>query len=116
MQYVFTLAIFAHSCSRRSWILGPRDKRNEVVAAGGCFLPKRWVHTWSGHTKGVNAVRFFPGTGHLLLSAGLDGKVKIWDVYGSMKCMRSYLGHSKVRATCCCTLPPWLCGRRPILA
>lgn len=85
----------------RSWVLGPRDKRNEVVAAGGCFLPKRWVHTWSGHTKGVNAVRFFPGTGHLLLSAGLDGKVKIWDVYGSMKCMRSYLGHSKgVRDIC----------------
>jgi pre-mRNA-processing factor 17 len=25
----------------------------------------------------------------------LDGKVKVWDVFGSKKCMRTYLGHSK---------------------
>lgn len=51
----------------RSWIAPPRDKRNE---ADNTFLPKRWIHTWQGHNKGVNAIRFFPGTGHLLLSAG----------------------------------------------
>eukprot|EP00879_Flechtneria_rotunda_P002141 GHRR01002325.1.p1 GENE.GHRR01002325.1~~GHRR01002325.1.p1 ORF type:complete len:303 (+),score=127.78 GHRR01002325.1:221-1129(+) len=51
----------------RSWLVAPRDKKKE---SDNCFLPKRWIHTWSGHTKGVNAIRFFPGMGHLLLSAG----------------------------------------------
>jgi pre-mRNA-processing factor 17 len=76
----------------RSWLEGPKDKKCE---SDYCYLPKKWVHTWSGHTKGVNKLQFFPGTAHLLLSAGNDGKVKIWDVFGSKKCMRTYNGHSK---------------------
>ncbi len=82
----------------RSWLEPPRARKLRRPDGDYCFLPKRWIHTWAGHTKGVNAIRFFPGTGHLLLSAGLDGKVKIWDVFGSGKCMRTYLGFSKARA------------------
>lgn len=76
----------------RSWIDPPKDKRKESEQ---CFVPKRLIHTWSGHSKGVNAIKFFPEHGHLLLSAGLDGQIKIWDVYNSKKCMRTYLGHNK---------------------
>eukprot|EP01026_Neomeris_dumetosa_P032467 TRINITY_DN2578_c0_g1_i3.p1 TRINITY_DN2578_c0_g1~~TRINITY_DN2578_c0_g1_i3.p1 ORF type:complete len:425 (-),score=80.77 TRINITY_DN2578_c0_g1_i3:184-1458(-) len=60
-----------------------------------CYLPKRQIHVWSGHSNAVNCIRFFPGTGHLLLSAALDGKVKIWDVYNSRKCIQTYVGHNK---------------------
>lgn len=38
----------------RSWLEAPKDLKAENEH---CFLPKRWIHTWSGHTKGVNAIR-----------------------------------------------------------
>lgn len=42
-----------------------------------CFAPKRIVHTWTGHSKGVNAIRFFPKSGHMLLSASQDCRIKV---------------------------------------
>ena len=59
------------------------------------FYPKRQIHTWKAHTKAVNALRFFPNSGHLLLSASADAKVKLFDVYHSRELLRSYSGHTK---------------------
>ncbi|KAI8019405.1 Pre-mRNA-processing factor 17 [Camellia lanceoleosa] len=65
----------------RSWIAAPKDA-------------KRLVHTWVGTPK-VCLQLIFPKHGHLIVLAGMDLKVKIWDVLIG-KCMRTYMGHSKV--------------------
>ncbi|XP_063773198.1 pre-mRNA-processing factor 17 [Pseudophryne corroboree] len=66
-----------------------------------CYLPKKQIHVWSGHTKGVSAVRLFPLSGHLLLSCSMDCKIKVWEVYNERRCLRSFVGHSKaVRDIC----------------
>ena len=58
-------------------------------------IPKRCIHKWAGHRKGVQSIQLFPRLGHLLLSASLDSTVRVWDAHGSQgrRCMRSYEGH-----------------------
>ncbi|KAL0833055.1 hypothetical protein ABMA28_001168 [Loxostege sticticalis] len=79
----------------RSWIEAPRSETQlrSDTPPDKCFLPKAHIHTWKGHTKGIAAVRWFPGTAHLMLSAGMDCRVKIWEVYGDRRCIRTYFGH-----------------------
>ena len=60
-----------------------------------CFVPKRIIHTWEGHNQALSALRFFPQSGHLFLSGGMDNVIKLWDFYHGRELLRSYKGHTK---------------------
>lgn len=85
----------------RSWMAPPAglgsilaDKEHITsVDHHKCKVPKKCVAKFTGHNNGVHRIRLFPKTGHLLLSAGLDGKCKVWDVERK-QVMRTYIGHS----------------------
>lgn len=80
-----------------SWVVPPVELRDYAQFGDeehhACFVPKKCVARLTGHNKGVHRIRLSPGTGHLLLSGGLDGKCKVWSVLHK-KVMRTYIGHS----------------------
>jgi pre-mRNA-processing factor 17 len=66
----------------RTYMAVPQDLDVNLLGEPGTqqsFIPKRCIHTWSGHTRGVSAIRFLPKSAHLLLSAGMDNKIKVGD-------------------------------------
>jgi len=80
----------------QSWMEPPAGTRKGVendVSDHTCYVPKKCVHRFTGHNKGVQRIRMFPLTGHLLLSAGLDNKCKIWSI-PLKQVMRTYIGHT----------------------
>lgn len=83
----------------QSWMAPPAglgSVRADGGAAAGdhrCKVPLKCVHRFTGHNQGVHRIRMFPVTGHLLLSAGLDGKCKVWSV-PDKQVMRTYVGHT----------------------
>lgn len=80
----------------RPWTAPPSGVRpEEEFGSHECFIPKKCIRKFTGHTKGVQGIEFFPRTGHLLLSGSLDGKCKIWDVYEDRNVRRTYAGHDE---------------------
>ena len=111
----------------RTYMHPPQDIGKLGAPPAKCFLPKKEIHTWTGHTKGVAATRFFPNSGHLLLSCGMDSKIKLWEFYGKRRCLRTFHGHSQavrditftnsgdkflscgtLTLGCCCAVFAWL--------
>uniref|UniRef100_A0A8B9PEI6 Pre-mRNA-processing factor 17 n=1 Tax=Apteryx owenii TaxID=8824 RepID=A0A8B9PEI6_APTOW len=57
----------------RSYLHVPQDvgvNLRSTVPPEKCYLPKKQIHVWSGHTK-------------------------LWEVYGDRRCLRTFIGHSK---------------------
>ena len=99
----------------RTYMAPPIAEAPHIVSEPGLqetFIPKNCVHTWTGHTQGVSVIRLFPQTSHLLLSGSMDTKIKVWltffpqrppllyifklwDVYTSGACLRTFMGHGK---------------------
>ncbi|KAK0519882.1 hypothetical protein OC842_007288 [Tilletia horrida] len=82
----------------RTYMHIPTDVDTNLHGESGsqdCFIPKACVHTFSGHTKAISALRLFPKSGHLLLSASTDTKIKLWDVYHEGNCLRTFMGHTR---------------------
>lgn len=68
-----------------------------------CFIPKRLIHTWTGHSKGISHIQWFPRSAHLLLSTSMDCKVKLWEVFKDRRCIRTYVGHKQAVKSACFT-------------
>lgn len=64
----------------RTYMAVPQDIDVNLLGESGsqeCFVPKKLIHTWEGHKKGVSSIKFFPKSAHLLLSGGMDNQVKV---------------------------------------
>ncbi|KYK55386.1 hypothetical protein DCS_07349 [Drechmeria coniospora] len=93
-----------HDYQGRTYMHVPQDLDVDLRKEAGTFtnfIPKKHIHTWNDHSKAVTALRFFPGSGHLLLSASADTTVKIWDVYHGKDLLRTYSGHAKAVSDIC---------------
>jgi WD40 repeat protein len=71
----------------------PESKNYHPKSGKTCYIPQKLIHTWVGHRRGVQKILWQPNHANLMLSAGLDGLIKIWDVNGERNCMHTYVGH-----------------------
>ena len=81
----------------RTFMVPPQDvgvKLREDFIPEKCFVPRKQIHTYQGHTKGIQVIRWLPKSAHLFISGSMDSKIKIWEVYRKRRCVRTYSGHS----------------------
>jgi pre-mRNA-processing factor 17 len=93
-----------HGASRvdyqgRSFIHPPTELK--IDPNQPAYLPKKCIHTYVGHTKAIQTVKFIPIYGHLLLTGSIDHTVKIWDVFNNRHCVQTYAGHTNAIRDIC---------------
>ena len=64
----------------RSFLHIPQDLDKNLrseESPGKCYIPKKCIHTYKGHAKGIQKMQLFPISGHLFLTCSMDSKVKV---------------------------------------
>ena len=94
---VFHYPELQYNYKGQSWMTPPAGTTTQPPERN--YVPKKCIAKLPhNNPKGIHRIRLFPKTGHLLLSAGLDGTCHIYsttnDGNHNYKCMRSYHGHS----------------------
>jgi len=59
----------------RSFLHIPQDLNKNLRSTEPlekCFIPKKIIHTFSGHTKGIQKMQLFPVSGHLFLTCSIQ--------------------------------------------
>ncbi|KAI4834917.1 pre-mRNA-processing factor 17 [Plasmodium brasilianum] len=79
----------------KSWFQLPAEYKDRDFIIEENFPPKKEIYIYKGHKMGVQKIRFFPKYGNYILSASLDHTLKLWGVYKSKSCVRTYKGHFK---------------------
>ena len=86
-----------------SWLAKPKTLK---ARSDRCYAPEKTTKQWIAHGKGVSHLEFFPNSGHVLLTCGMEGVAKIWDSgdeKNKFKLLRSYSGHAKAIKSGCFT-------------
>eukprot|EP00127_Corallochytrium_limacisporum_P000713 Clim_evm9s24 gene=Clim_evmTU9s24 len=85
----------------RSFMFAPRDTETNLYASDPpefCKAPTRRVHTYVCDQQGVSSLALLRSSGHLFLSGGFDGSIKLWETYKERRLCRSYFHGSNIRA------------------
>lgn len=59
------------------------------------FVPKKQTASFKGHESAVTSLEFFPNSGHMMLSSGNDGMVKLWSTTRPNFLIRDYHSDTK---------------------
>jgi pre-mRNA-processing factor 17 len=72
---------------------GPADFKPQY---GKCYIPEKNTHSWFTTQKaGFQVIRFFPKSGHFIMSGNAEGKVLLFDLIKDRSLAHTYVGHSK---------------------
>jgi pre-mRNA-processing factor 17 len=59
------------------------------------FVPKKLLSSFKAHNSAITSLEFLPNSGHMILSSGNDGMIKLWSTTKPKSLIRDYTAHPK---------------------